>query len=57
MAGSRRDTRELEILAVIAQALNRSADASAALDQTLGLAAQLLDCESGWISASRRSHA
>jgi two-component system NarL family sensor kinase len=49
MASSRRDARELEILAVIAQALNRSADVPAALDQTLRLTAELLDCESGWI--------
>jgi len=49
MVKPRRDTRELEILAVIAQALNRSADAPAALDHALRLAAQLLDCETGWI--------
>lgn len=44
-----RGARELQILAVIAQALNRSADVPAALEQTLRLAAQLLDCETGWI--------
>jgi len=49
MPRTRRDARELEVLAVIAQALNRSADAPAALEQTLRLAAQLLDCETGWI--------
>ncbi len=46
---TRRDTRELEILAVIAQALNRSADVPDALEQTLRLAAELLECETGWI--------
>lgn len=46
---TRRDTRELEILAVIAQALNRSADVPDALQQTLRLAAELLECETGWI--------
>jgi two-component system NarL family sensor kinase len=49
MPQPRRDARELRILAVIAQALNRSADAPAALEQTLRLAAELLDCETGWI--------
>lgn len=49
MAVGRRDAREIEILAVIAQALNRSADVPAALEQTLRLAAELLGCESGWI--------
>lgn len=49
MAVRHRDARELEILAVIAQALNRSADVPAALEETLRLAAELLGCESGWI--------
>ncbi len=49
MVARRRDARELEILAVIAEALNRSADVSAALERTLELAAGLLTCESGWI--------
>jgi two-component system, NarL family, sensor kinase len=49
MATSRRDARELEILAVIAEALNRSGDVSGALERTLRLAADLLDCEAGWI--------
>src|SRR5581483_11918450 len=44
-----RDARELEILAVIAEALNRSPDAPSALERTLRLAAELLQCESGWI--------
>lgn len=44
-----RDARELEILAVIAEALNRSPDAPSALERTLRLAAELLECESGWI--------
>jgi two-component system NarL family sensor kinase len=46
---TRRVTRELQILAVIAQALNRSADVPGALEQTLRLAAELLECETGWI--------
>jgi two-component system NarL family sensor kinase len=45
----RRDARELEILAVIAEALNRSRDVADALERTLRLAAELLDCEAGWI--------
>jgi two-component system NarL family sensor kinase len=49
MPTSKRDTRELEILAVIAEALNRSGDVSGALERTLRLAAELLDCEAGWI--------
>lgn len=49
MAKRRRDTRDLEILAVIAEALNRSGDVSDALERTLRLGADLLDCESGWI--------
>jgi two-component system NarL family sensor kinase len=49
MPSTRRDKRELEILAVIAEALNRSGDVSGALERTLRLAAELLDCESGWI--------
>lgn len=49
MPRERRNARELEILAVIAEALNRSAEVSAALEQCLRLAAELLDCESGWI--------
>ena len=45
----RPDARDLEILAVIAEGLNRSADVRGALERTLRLAAELLDCEAGWI--------
>lgn len=49
MGTARREVRELEILAVIAEALNRSGDVSGALERCLRLGAELLDCESGWI--------
>ena len=41
--------RELKIVASIAEALNSSPSVEAALEQTLGLVAELLDLETGWV--------
>ena len=41
--------RELKIVASIAEALNTSPSVEAALEQTLGLVAELLDLETGWV--------
>jgi two-component system NarL family sensor kinase len=42
-------TRELAILNAIAEALNSSADSRQALERTLGLVADLLGLETGWV--------
>ncbi|MGZ3503117.1 MAG: histidine kinase [Vulcanimicrobiaceae bacterium] len=49
MSVMRHRSSDLEILRVIAEALNRSTDISAAMERTLALAAELLKFESGWI--------
>src|ERR1044071_7127416 len=41
--------RELEILASIAEALNRSPDVQQALDATLALVTELLGLDTGWV--------
>src|SRR5579883_3219134 len=44
-----RHTRDLRILAAIAEALNSAPDVQQALEQTLGMVAELLGLETGWV--------
>ena len=48
-ADADRHARELEILAAIADGLNRAPDVSRALDRTLKLVADLLGLRTGWV--------
>jgi two-component system NarL family sensor kinase len=44
-----RHTRDLRILAAIAEALNSAPDVQQAMEQTLGMVAELLGLETGWV--------